>query len=104
MVNRRVLDEASTSYKCPAPGCIRTFGTTQGLNSHLRNAASCKWYKLGKGRELDSMDDEGTSGFEMEGLPDGIADEVDDDLFQLIPLGPDSELQYQFLVTFLHYF
>ncbi|KAG1720069.1 uncharacterized protein EDB91DRAFT_1065030 [Suillus paluster] len=86
--SRRVLAEGSTSYKCPAPGCIRTFGTTQGLNSHLRNAASCKWHKLGKGRELDRVDEEG-----MEGLPDGIVDEVEDDLFQLIPLGPDNQEQ-----------
>jgi len=27
----------------------------------------------------------------LEGLPDGIADEVDDELFQLIPLGGQGE-------------
>jgi hypothetical protein len=27
----------------------------------------------------------------LEGLPDGIADEVDDELFQLIPLGGEGE-------------
>lgn len=92
------------SYKCPAAGCICTFHTTQGLNSHLLNASSCKWYKLGKGREWDMVDDEGMNGLEMEGLPYEIADEVDDDLFQLIPLGPNCELQCQFLIKSLHYF
>lgn len=85
-------------YKCPAAGCTRSFGTTQGLNSHLRNASSCKWYKLGKRRELD-REDEDMDEFRIEGLPDGLADEVDDALFHLIPLGPDSESNYQLLLT-----
>ena len=68
-------------YKCPAAGCTRSFSTPKGLNSHLLNAASCKWYKVGKGRELDMEEYGGMD------LPDGLVDEVDEELFQLIPLG-----------------
>ncbi|KAG0693087.1 hypothetical protein DFH29DRAFT_1007669 [Suillus ampliporus] len=50
---------------------------------------SCKWYKLGKRRELDRENDEDMDEFRIEGLPDGLADEVDEALFHLIPLGPD---------------
>ncbi|KAG1744088.1 uncharacterized protein EDB91DRAFT_1050852 [Suillus paluster] len=63
-------------YKCPAAGCTRSFSTTQGLNSHLRNASSCKWYKLGKRRELDRENNEDMDEFRIEGLPDGLADEA----------------------------
>lgn len=32
--------------KCPV--CERFFKTSQGVHSHLRQAKSCKWYRLGK--------------------------------------------------------
>jgi hypothetical protein len=88
----RRLAEVSMPYKCPASGCTRTFSTPKGLNSHLRNARSCKWYKAGKCRELDREEEDGSMHEDpLEGLPDGIADEVDDELFQLIPLGGQGE-------------
>jgi hypothetical protein len=87
----RRLAEVSMPYKCPASGCTRSFSTPKGLNSHLRNARSCKWYKAGKCRELDREEDDSMNEDPLEGLPDGIADEVDDELFQLIPLGGQGE-------------
>ena len=68
-------------YKCPASGCTRSFSTPKGLN----------WYKAGKCRELDREEDDSMNEDPLEGLPDGIADEVDDELFQLIPLGGQGE-------------
>jgi hypothetical protein len=88
--SRHISTEAPILYKCPAAGTY-SFSTTQGLNSHLQNVSSCKWYKLGKRRELD-REDEDMDEFRIEGLPDGLVDEMDDTLS--FDIGSDSESKY----------
>ncbi|KAH6916722.1 hypothetical protein BKA70DRAFT_1089903 [Coprinopsis sp. MPI-PUGE-AT-0042] len=41
----------SGNVQCPA--CFRPFDTDKGLNTHLSNASSCRWYCKGKLRALD---------------------------------------------------
>lgn len=43
------FDDLST-LQCPA--CAKWFKTTKGRNTHLVQARDCKWYRLGKMREL----------------------------------------------------
>ncbi|KAG1737845.1 uncharacterized protein EDB91DRAFT_1249522 [Suillus paluster] len=66
-------------------------GTSSQANKPTggRTVDHMKWYKLGKRRELDRENDEDMDEFRIEGLPNGLADEVDEALFHLIPLGPD---------------
>ncbi|KAG1781474.1 hypothetical protein EV702DRAFT_1177263 [Suillus placidus] len=79
------------SYRCPASGCTRSFSTPKGLNAHLRNTTSCKWYKAGKRCELDREEDRSMNRDSMEDLSNAMVDEVDEELFQLIPLNPQYE-------------
>lgn len=83
-------------YRCPASGCSCSFSTPKGLNAHLQNATSCKWYKAGKCHELDT-EDGSMNQDSMEDLSNAIVDEVDDELFQLIPLNPPGEQRLHYL-------
>ena len=44
------------------PVCMKSFKTKRGRSSHLRSAASCRWYRLGKMAELLPLDLEGEGG------------------------------------------
>lgn len=56
--------------------CGKFFATIQGKNVHLRRAVSCKWWKLGKLRELNGEEGEGPEGEGVEN-DDNMDDVVD---------------------------
>src|ERR1700690_4028484 len=89
-----ILDELT----CPV--CMRGFRSKKGCASHLKSAHSCSWYRRGKLAELAKLDLEGEGGDmqimdqgeEMAGEeiaekdPEVIMDDVEDDLFDFIPM------------------
>lgn len=101
------LSQDIDNRTCPA--CSHTFKTAQGLNSHLSSSKKCAWYCKGKRRQLEpleieevemtvedeveermsrSVESEGEG--EGEGDPGDLLDELNDTLFQFVPLSASA--------------
>lgn len=99
MNDSSALSQDMENRTCPA--CSRIFNTAQGLMSHLSSSKKCAWYRKGKRRQLEPLETEETemtveeevgerTTGSIDGVDDGdpgnVLDELNDTLFQFIPM------------------
>jgi hypothetical protein len=104
-MSRNLVVPQDYPHPCPATGCLRSFKTAKGLNTHLSNARSCAWYRKGKISELRSFygeeglldDDDEWSYTYPEADPAEVLEDFHRDLFQFIPLHASA---YRFGIFF----